>query len=95
VIWLQSPTAFWVRGGTISWLSNVHGVNDVGQTELHIAKPLLPEPAIEKLKTHKSPSTDQLPAELIKAGGRTIHSESHKLFNSIWNSKNCLRSGKS
>ena len=24
-------------------------------------------------------------AELIKAGGRTIHSEIYKLFNSIWN----------
>jgi hypothetical protein len=27
---------------------------------------------------------DQIPAELIKAGGRTIHSEHHKLINSIW-----------
>jgi len=25
------------------------------------------------------------PAELIKAGGRTIHSEIHKLINSNWN----------
>jgi hypothetical protein len=39
--------------------------------------------AIEKLKRHK----DQIPAELIKAGGRTIRSEIHKLINSIWNKK--------
>jgi len=29
---------------------------------------------VENLKTHKSPDTDQIPAEVIKAGGRTIHS---------------------
>ena len=43
------------------------------------------EMAIEKLKRHKSPGIDQIPAELIKAGGRTIRSEIHKLINSIWN----------
>jgi len=41
--------------------------------------------AIEKLKRHKSPSIGQIPAESIKAAGRTIHSEIHKLINSIWN----------
>ena len=39
----------------------------------------------EKLKRHKSPSTDQIPAELIKTGGRTIRCEFHKHVNSIWN----------
>jgi len=29
---------------------NVHGVNDVTQTEIHTAEPLVPELAIEKLK---------------------------------------------
>jgi len=29
---------------------------------------------IKKLKRHKSPDIDQIPAELIKARGRTIHS---------------------
>jgi hypothetical protein len=37
--------------------------------------------AIQKLKQHKSPGIDQIPAELIKAGGRTIHYEVHKLIN--------------
>jgi hypothetical protein len=58
-----------------SQLLNMHGVSDVRQTEVHVAKPLVPEPsafefemAIEKLKRHKSPGIDQIPAELIKAG---------------------------
>ena len=33
--------------------------------------------ATEKLKGHKSPSTDQIPAEFIKAWGSTIHFEIH------------------
>ena len=62
-----------------SKLFDVHGVKDVGQAEIHAAKPLVPEPsasevelAIDKLKSHKSPGIDQIPAELIKAGGGTI-----------------------
>jgi hypothetical protein len=72
-------------------LLNIHGINYVRQTEIHAAEPLVPEPsasevemAIEKLKRHKSPGIDQIPAELIKAGGRTFWSEIHKLFKSIW-----------
>jgi hypothetical protein len=41
--------------------------------------------SIEKLKRHKSPGIDQIPAEIIKAGGRIIRSEIHKYINSIWN----------
>ena len=40
---------------------------------------------IEKLKRHKSAGTDQIPAELIKAGGRTIRFVIHKLIICIWN----------
>jgi len=39
---------------------------------------------LKKLR-HKLPSTDQIPAELIKAEGRAIRSEIHKLINSVWN----------
>jgi len=74
-----------------SQLFNVHGVSDVRQRSIHKAEPLVPEPstfefemAIEKLKGHKSSGIHQIPAELIKGGGRTICSVIHKL---IWNDK--------
>jgi hypothetical protein len=41
--------------------------------------------AIEKLKRHISPCTEQIPAEFMKAGCRTFRSEFHKLVNSVWN----------
>jgi len=82
----------WLGGGTISQLLNIHGVNDVRQTEKHTAELLVPDPsvieselAIEKLISHKLPGIDQIPAELIKAGGRTIRSKIHKLNISTWN----------
>jgi hypothetical protein len=75
-----------------SQLLNVHGLNDVRQTEIQSAKPPAPEPGVfavematEKLKRHESPGTDQIPAEMITAGCRTIRSKIHKLYNSIWN----------
>ena len=75
-----------------SQLLEVHGANDVSETEIHTAEPLVPEPSvfeieldIENLKSHKSPDIDQVPSELIKAGGRTICYEIHKLIVSIWN----------
>ena len=62
-----------------SQLLNIHGVYDVGQTEIHTPEPLVLGPgasdvelATEKLKSHKSPGVDQTPAEMIKAGGGTI-----------------------
>jgi hypothetical protein len=57
-----------------------------------MAEPLVPEPslvemevAVVKLKSYKSPGTDQILAELIKAGGETLYSEIHRLICSIWN----------
>jgi hypothetical protein len=41
--------------------------------------------AIEKLKRLRSQGIDQIPAEMIKAGGRTIRFEIHKLIICIWN----------
>ena len=79
-----------------SHLFNVHGVKDVGQAEeIHTAEPLVPEPsafetelAISKLKSHKSPCIDEIPAELIEAGGGTICGEIHKHITSIWKKEN-------
>jgi hypothetical protein len=75
-----------------SQLLNVHNVSDVRQIEVHTAEPLVPGPsrleveiAIAKLKKYKSPGSDQIPAELIQAGGEMLLSAIHKLINSIWN----------
>jgi len=83
-------------------LFNVRGVNDAKQTEIHTAEPLVLElsasgvgMAIEKLKRHRSPGIDQISAELIKAGSRTIPSEIHKLLILFGLRRNCLRSGRS
>jgi hypothetical protein len=43
------------------------------------------EIAIAKLKKHKSSDSDQIPAELIQAGGEILLSAIHKLINSVWN----------
>ena len=86
----HSILAWWKN--TFSQILNVYGVNDVRQTEIHTAEPIVPKPsaseielAIEKLKSHKSPGIYQIPAELIKAECKTIHCEIHKLIISIWN----------
>jgi hypothetical protein len=75
-----------------SQLFNVHWVDVVRLADVHTAAPLVPEQsvfvvelAIEKLKRHKSPGTDQITAELIKAGGRTIRGAIYKLIISVWN----------
>jgi hypothetical protein len=73
-------------------LLNINGTNDARQREIEAAEPLMPEPsasevelAIEKLKSNKSPGIDQIPAEMTKVGGTTLHYEIHKLIISIWN----------
>jgi hypothetical protein len=38
-----------------------------------------------KLKKYKSRCSDQIPAELIQARGKTLLSAMHKLINSVWN----------
>jgi hypothetical protein len=55
------------------------------------AEPFVPEPSasedegvIGKLKRYKSPGGDQIPAELIQAGGETLRSEIHNLIKLIW-----------
>jgi hypothetical protein len=70
---------------------NVHNVSDVRQIEVHTAEPLVPGPSLEveiaiaKLKKYESPGSDQIPAELIQAGGDILLSAIHKLINSVWN----------
>jgi hypothetical protein len=59
-----------------------------------MAEQLVPEPslfkvetAIGKLKRYKSPCNDRIPAKLIKAGGKTLCSETHKFIHCIWNNE--------
>jgi hypothetical protein len=58
---------------------NVHKASDLMQIEVHTAEPLVPESssfdvdvAIAKFKKYKSPGCNQIPAELIQAGGGII-----------------------
>jgi hypothetical protein len=37
------------------------------------------------LKRYKSPGCDEIPAELIQAGGEILRSKIHKVINPIWN----------
>jgi hypothetical protein len=64
---------------------NIRGVRHI---EIHITELLIPDPsyleneiAIANLKKYKSPSSDQIPAELIQAGSETLVSaiQKHKL----------------
>jgi hypothetical protein len=75
-------------------LLNVQGPGGIRQTEIHTAKPFVPEPsaaevevAIRKMKRYKALGSDQISAELIEAegGGGTLHSEIHKLIMLTWN----------
>jgi len=73
VICSQTHIIIWLGGGNkFSQLFNVFGVNDVRQTEIRTAEPPVPETSASEFesaikKSHKSPGTDQTPAQLIKA----------------------------
>ena len=85
-----------------SQLLNVHGINDVRQTEICTAEPLVPEPStfeaemtVEKIKK-KSPGTVQIPAELIiKHGVVQFALRSINLLILFGIKRNCLRIGRS
>ena len=78
MIWLQTPSVFWLSGRTIS-LSYSMYIRLMMLGRQRYAEPLVPEPSafdvdmvIEKLIRHKSPGIDKIPAELIKARGKKI-----------------------
>jgi hypothetical protein len=69
---------------------NVHNVSDVRQIKVHTAEPLVSGPshleveiAIAKLKKYRSPGGDEIPTELIQAGGEILLSVIHKLIKSV------------
>jgi hypothetical protein len=78
-----------------SQLLNVHNASDVRQLEVHMAESLVPGPsrleveiAIARLKKYKSLGSDEIPAELIQAGGEILLYVIHKLINSVWIKEN-------
>jgi hypothetical protein len=81
-------------------LLKLHRFSDVRQTATHTtAEPLVSEPspfevAINKLKMYKLQGIDQIPAELIQAGGGMLHSEIHKLDYSSLSKEECLSSAR-
>jgi hypothetical protein len=72
---------------------NAYGVHNVKLKAIQMAEPSVPEPsivevdtAIGKFKCYKPLiRSDQIPAELIKAGGETLYSEIHRLIYSVRN----------
>jgi hypothetical protein len=71
-----------------SQLLTVHRASDVTQMEIYTAEPLVPIPspfeveiAIATLEKYKLSGSDQIPAEMILAGGETLQSEIHALIN--------------
>jgi hypothetical protein len=70
-----------------NFLINVHVVHNFRQKDTHTAESLLPETrvfevgiAVGKFGNYKSTGTDQIPAELIKAGGENLSSESYRNY---------------
>ena len=83
-------------------LFNVHDIKDVAQAEIHAAEPIVPEPSaaefelsIDKLRSHKSPGIDQIPAELIKAGVEQFAWRFINLLILFERRRNCLKGGSS
>jgi hypothetical protein len=69
---------------------NAQGVGVVTQTEIHTAEPFVPEPntckaevAVWKGVSHQVLIRFQ--QIQVVGGGKTLHSEIHKLFKLIWN----------
>jgi hypothetical protein len=60
--------------------------------DIQTAEPLVPEPRLVEveigigvLKIYKSPSNEQIPAEMIKAGCEALCYEIGRLICSVWN----------
>jgi hypothetical protein len=66
--------------------------SDVRQIEVRTAEPLIPGPisfeveiVIANLIKYKSPGSDEIPPELIEAGGEILLCAIYKLIDSVWN----------
>jgi hypothetical protein len=50
-----------------------------------MTEPLVPGPSHLEVKKYKLSGSDEIPAELIQAGGELLLSAIQKLINSVWN----------
>jgi hypothetical protein len=62
----------------------VYRISDVRQIGIYTAEPLIPDPSpfegeivIADLKSYISPDSDEIPAELFQAGGKTLRKEAY------------------
>jgi len=92
MICLQTPTVFWIGGGTISLKCAMYmGLVMLGrhkytqQNQQCLSQVFLSLSWLLKSKSHESPGIEHIPAELIEAGDRTLRYGIHKLIISIWN----------
>jgi len=85
-----------------SQLLNVYGVNDVRQTEIHTAEPLVPEPSaseleltIKKLKVTYHQVLIKYQQNCLKHGVKQFAMRLINLLFQFRIRRNCLRSGRS
>ena len=100
--WLQTPTVLWLGGGIISpshstcmGLRMLDWQKYTQQNHWYLSQVPVRELAIDKLKSHKSPGIDQIPAELIKAGVKQFSWRFINLLLLFGRRRNCLKSGRS
>jgi hypothetical protein len=61
-------------------LLNLHAADEFRESEIHVSKPLCPGISFNETETatEKSPGINLIAAELLQAGGRALHFETHK-----------------
>lgn len=50
--------------------------------------------SLNKLKNHKAPGADEIPAELLKYWGETLHRQIHQLITQIWSEERIQQYGR-
>jgi len=79
------------KSRNLTWIRLKLSMCGTEEFKIYTAEPWIPEPSeievemsVKKLKKFRSPEIDNIPAELIKAGGTALIKELHKLIGVIW-----------